>query len=483
MYAVYRWLYTETGMVKRLLYAPNTGDDGYFITSGKFTKGINIAGTMSIVIPPSNPSWDRKFPEGVDPDKDPLVLNQGTIMSVDLVEDGIDKEIWRGRVISQSYDIYSNMSIECEGVLAFLNDILLPPYNFSWTGIISQAYDPAEGLKFANLDLLKDFLPNLTTDGIGEAVKGVVENVVTNDSFKPDESGIEEIYDTVAKGLPTPTYDETGAEIEDNTDRRVTVYDYLLFILTIYNTELTQEPADLVKQIKIGYVDPEFKTSKYLINHKTDKYTNVWEEISSNIIDIYGGVMFISNWYTNSSGERMFDPNSSYLYYYKKYSGKSSQVIQYGENLVDFEMEIDNTERVTRWYVFGSVKDANGKETQVDMSSVNNGLKYFAESFGSGTISKVEYTDLTTPQDCFNRAAANWEKSVFGKETLTVNAVDLNLVDHSIESFEPGYEVKLIMDNDAYTMGGVSLRLESVNIDLLSPEDSEYTFKYTTIAL
>lgn len=476
MYAVYRLIYKDGKLGKRLIYAPNSGEDGYSITSGKFEKGVNIAGSLSIVVPPTNPSWKYYFEDGTEADPHPERLTQGTIITVEVIQDGTNKETWRGRVILQSWDIYRNMTLECEGILAYFNDILLPPYNFSWTGIISQAYDPSEGLKFFNIDALKDFLPNLTDDGIVDAIGGVVDNVINNDSFTTDA---EELYGTLTDGMPVPTYNEDGTPAEDNTDRRVTIYDYLLFILTIYNTELTQDPVDKIKQIKIGYVDPAFKTEQYLINHKTTQYTNVWQEISSNIIDIYGGIMFLSNWYIDKDGNKVYDPNSSYLYYYKDYSGEAKQIIQYGENLVDFEMESDGTERVTRWYVFGKVKDSNGNETLVDMSSVNNGLKYFTETFEIGTITNVEYTDLTTPQDCYNRAVANWKKSFWGKDTITVNAVDLNMVDHSIESFEPGYKVKLLMDNNSYSMGGIDMRLETISIDLLSPENSEYTFKQT----
>lgn len=483
MYAVYWWRFKAEGPPeKHLIYAPNSGDDGYFITSGSFEKGTNIAGTLTMVLPPTNPSFKYHWQDGSESDDLVFLNGQGTIVSVDLVQDGVSKEIWRGRIISETLDIYRNITITCEGTLAYLNDILLPAYNFSWSGVISHAYDPAEGLQFANLDALKDFLPNLTTDGIGEAITDVVENVIPSDSFTPN---VDEIYQTIENGLPTPTILEDGTVVEDNVDRRVSVYDYLVFMLTIYNTELSQSPIDKLKRMKIGYIDPIFKTGDYLVNHKTDRYTKVWDEISANVLDIYGGIMFLSNWYTNSSGEKVFDDSHSYLYYYKDAVGESAQVIQYGENLVDFEIEEDHTERASRIYVFGSVKDQNGKETIIDMSSVNDGLKYFGdESLSLGSISKVEYTDLTTPQDCYNRAVQLFKRYYFESRITTVTAIDLNLLDHSIDALEPGHKVKVIVDNKSYTLSGGSAReynfvLDSVNIDLMSPENSKWVLKRT----
>lgn len=475
MYAVYYWMYSDPSPVKRLIYAPNSGDDGYSITSGKFDHGMNMAGSLTIVVPPTNPAW------GDNNSGAPNVLGPYVIISVEYVDGDFGRELWRGRVITQTWDIYQNMTITCEGILAYLNDILIPAYNFSWDGVLSQEYNPDDGLKFANLDLLKDFLSDLTTDGIEEAVTNVVENVVSNDAFSPD---VNEIYDTITKGLPVPTVLEDGTIQEDHTDRRVSVYDYLLFIMTLYNSELSQSRPDLLKQLRIGYIDPIYKKDEYLINHKEDRYTNVWDAISSNVIDVYGGVMILSNWYKDPNGIEIYDPEHSYLYYYKDYSGESRQVVQYGENLVNFEIETDHTERVSRWYVFGSVKDANGKETEVDMSSVNNGLKYVGSDF-LGTVSKVEYTELTTPTDCYNRAMQLLRNSFFAEMTTTINAVDMHLVDSSIELFEPGEKIKVIMTNKAYSGTGSGteyvFRLESMSVNILSPEESEYVLRRSEV--
>lgn len=474
MYAVYL-IKLGVSNEKHLIYAPNSGEDGYYITEGQLEKGINIAGSLSLTIPPMNPVW--RFPAvNLDGSAGEVLipmqsLDQGDLITVDVIEDGISKEIWRGCVKTQNWDIYKNMTVHCEGTLAFFNDILLPEYNFYWSGVIAHKYDPTEGLGSAILDKLKDFIPGMNDD----LFEDVVNNIIPSQTFTPD---IDQIADDISKSLT-----DTDPDTEDNVDRRISVYDFLVWILVIYNAQLTSSEVDKRKQIKIGYIDPVFKEEEYKINQKTTQYTIAWDAISSAILDVFGGVMYTSNWYQNEKGEMVYDEINSYLYYYHDSIGKSSQVIQFGENLLNYECELDNTERVSRWYIFGKTKDENGKETIIDMSSVNDGKKYVAVATDGfiGTISRAEYTDLTTPKELLEYGYEKLRKSLLGTYTTTVEAVDLHLIDPSKEPFEPGKMVQVIMSNELYTSNN-EMMLESMSIDLLRPENSSYLFKKTIAA-
>lgn len=466
MYAIYWFKNFIHDRTKNLIYAPNSGDDGYYVTEAVLERGINIAGSLNITIPFDNPVW--KYPIGNPGENNGetsvvQTMDQGDIITVDVIEDGVSKEIWRGCVKTQHWDIYKNMSISCEGTLAYFNDVLLPPYNFYWTGVISHAYNPDEGLGTAILDKLKDLIPGMSDN--------LFEDVVDNLGSVTFTPSIDDIDDTMDKAL-------TETETEDNIDRRISVYDFLVWILVIYNAQLTSSPVDQRKQIKIGYIDPIFKEDEYKINQKTTQYTIAWDAISSAILDIFGGIMYTSNWYQNENGEMVYDEVNSYLYYYKDSIGTSTQVIQFGENLLDYEYEIDHTERVSRWYIFGKTKDDDGKETIIDMSSYNDGKPYVSidDSHLFGTVSRAEYTDLTTPKELYDYGRNKLSKSLLATRTITVEAVDLHIIDKSIAPFEPGEIVDLIMSNELYGIKNQVL-LDSVSIDLLSPENSTYTFK------
>lgn len=471
MYAVY-WLKNyanDSG--KRLIYAPNSGDDGYNISVGNLLKGINIAGSLTLNIPPTNPVWKRPIiPDGEEVSNPMQSLDQGDLITVDYIELGVPKEIWRGRVISQNWDIYRNMTVTCEGTLAYFNDILLPDYNFYWSGIVEHSwYDPDEGLGSAVFDKLKDLIPGMSDSGIGDTLNDVVQNVLPSNDFTPNTDSIAD------------TLNKASSNADDNVDRRVTVYDYLVWVLTIYNAQLSNGRIDQRKRIKIGYIDEVFKGEDYKVNRKTTQYTIAWDEISEVLLNMFGGVMYVSNWYKDQNGEDKFDDINSYLYYYKDPIGVNDQIIQYGENLINYEYGVDHSERVSRWYVFGKTKDANGNEVLLDMSSVNNGLKYVGpnEGFEIGTISRVEYTDLTTPKELYDYAWQKFKESFFGTYTVSVDAVDLHMVDRDIAAFEPGKLVKMMISNDFYQSTINDFLLESMEIDLLAPENTKYTFQKT----
>lgn len=479
MYAVYWYPPYLDGPKKRIVYVPNSGEDGYMLTSAKLKRGINEAGELTIDIPRKNAVWRHPILPGGEETETIYAPDQGHIFSVE--KDG--KEIWRGRAISYSWDMYQNMSLTCEGLLAYFNDFLLPDYNFYWTGVISHGvldpilgiYNPDEGLISANLNKLSGLLPDVVKDKAEELIPDAIKDKITDTigGLTGSEDIINDLTNAVGVSLDPA---------DDNVDRRITAQTYLLWVLVMYNSQLTNSDADKIKRISVGYIDPIFNTDSYKINRKTTEYSNCWAEIKQVVLDEFGGVMYVSNWHQNENGEVVFDPDSIYLYYYKDSCGNNSQVIQYGENLLEYEYEVDNSQRITRWYIFGETTDANGKKVIIDMGSVNDG-KPFVDAGGAllGTLSGVEYTKLTTPKECYDYGVRKLEQSFWGSYSVRVEAIDLNVIDPNIDAFEPGKLSRFIMDNEIYdySQSNQLYRLKSMSLDLLSPENSEYTFEAT----
>lgn len=97
-----------------VIYAPNVTNQGYNVSIPKLTIEINRAGSLEFTIPPSNPAYNA----------------YSKLKSVITVEqDG--QEIWRGRVLDDTKDFYNNKKITCEGELAFLNDVLIRPSEYT----------------------------------------------------------------------------------------------------------------------------------------------------------------------------------------------------------------------------------------------------------------------------------------------------------------------------------------------------------------
>ena len=87
--------------------------DNMKVIDPKLTLEDNAAGSLSMILPPSN-------------------IGYGTIIrmvsDISVHKDG--EEIWAGRVLSEDKDFWNNRVLFCEGELAFLNDSTQPPAEY-----------------------------------------------------------------------------------------------------------------------------------------------------------------------------------------------------------------------------------------------------------------------------------------------------------------------------------------------------------------
>ena len=93
-------------------------DKKFRITAPTITNTMNKAGSFQFTMPFNNPKYND-------------YTKLKTIVTIK--EDG--NLIWKGRVLDTSRDFYNNKKFLCEGELAFLNDALVPPYDYSESGI------------------------------------------------------------------------------------------------------------------------------------------------------------------------------------------------------------------------------------------------------------------------------------------------------------------------------------------------------------
>lgn len=102
----------------KIIYSPLMVEQKIITSDAKITYELNKAGSFTFTIPVMHPEYDH-FKK---------------LRSIITVKDD-DAEIWRGRVIDTTKDFYNNKKIVCEGELAFLNDALIEPYDYSESGI------------------------------------------------------------------------------------------------------------------------------------------------------------------------------------------------------------------------------------------------------------------------------------------------------------------------------------------------------------
>lgn len=101
-------IYTDGTLIGR------TGLRDYAILEGTANLAVNAAGSLTFTVAPKNPAYSKP---------------QKLASIISLQRDG--KEIFRGRVLDWETDFYNCRQFICEGALAFLRDVLKPPFSLN----------------------------------------------------------------------------------------------------------------------------------------------------------------------------------------------------------------------------------------------------------------------------------------------------------------------------------------------------------------
>lgn len=141
---------------------------------------------------------------------------------------------------------------------------------------------------------------------------------------------------------------------------------------------------------------------------------------------------------TNSSGQRVIHWNAELGY-------RSTQRIEFGENLLDFSRTGANTELATVLIPYGAKDESTGE--RVTIESVNNGLDYIedAEAIAlRGRITtSVTWDDVTEPANLLMKAQQELSHRKNILVSLELSAVDLSARDKDIDTFEVGDLVEI----------------------------------------
>ena len=180
--------------------------------------------------------------------------------------------------------------------------------------------------------------------------------------------------------------------------------------------------------------------------------------VINKLIEHCGGYIVFT---TDSTGARVVS--------WRTYTGKSSgQVIELGENLLDFSSTGANTDLATGLIPYGAKDETTGE--RVTIKSVNNGRDYIVDDASAairGVIMKaVVWDDVTDPRNLLTKATQHLNECRHIVTSLTLTALDLSYLDKSIDSYEVG---DLIRVKSAAHRVNEDFQLVEQTEDLLSP--------------
>lgn len=225
--------------------------------------------------------------------------------------------------------------------------------------------------------------------------------------------------------------------------------------------EKHNEQVDEFKRFEVGNITAI--TDEDETETESEAYTSTLAEIRQMLVNPFGGYLRI-RWVGNVR----------YLDYIKEYDDECGQVIEFGVNLVDIENKQNASE------VFSVLVPLGGYNSKyqdpITIESVNNGKDYIEDSEAIAKYGRIvktyKWEDLTDPQEIMDKGLEQFAKMKAAR-TLTIKAVDLHIVDASVDSIRLGKKVKLRSAPHGLDEPDIC---SVIDLDVEKPEQTEYTF-------
>lgn len=239
------------------------------------------------------------------------------------------------------------------------------------------------------------------------------------------------------------------------------IYNTFKFFLDSHNAQV--EPK---KRFELGIVS--VVDSNNYINRSNSDYSRTLDAINDKLIQTHGGYLKVRR----ENGKR-------YLDYLSDYGHINSQIIEFRENLLSLDKYIQSDELITVVFPQGAQTEEdgiNGTKKRVDITSVNNGKDHLVDSAAYGIYGwiagQVSFDDITIPSNLKKKAQAYLDEHKNLALSLEITAVDLHLIDVTIEAFQVGDWVRVRSEPHGLDQLFLVTKLE---LDLSQPGNSVLT--------
>lgn len=224
--------------------------------------------------------------------------------------------------------------------------------------------------------------------------------------------------------------------------------------------------VDDFKKFKIGSITVEGS-----IETKIDDYDTSISILNSKLTEgDLGGYFYITH---GADGTEEI-PTLNYL---ADFTNISSQAVEFGSNLKDYTKTISSDSIATAIIPLGKADDNGNKLT---IKSVNGDKDYLVDTVAKNTygliFKTVEYSDIEVASELLTKGRQALVDIVNKNITIELTAVDLHLLDRSIESFNVGDYIHVISKPHNFNS---TLLCNKQDIDLLKPDNDKLTLGYT----
>lgn len=191
------------------------------------------------------------------------------------------------------------------------------------------------------------------------------------------------------------------------------------------------------------------------------EHSNAWKEIKSTLLDNIGGYLV-----------PYLTENETGIQWLSSYGTETSQVIQFGQNLLDFKEYIDASQVFTAVRPYGKEVEVEGVKKRVALPEM-----FVEDQTAINTFGRIERTiffDEITSESALRKAAKEYLRTgIDSSVSITLKAIDMHLLDIDTERIRLGNSVRSISVPNVIDAYFLCTKME-IPLDKLS--NSEYTF-------
>lgn len=228
-------------------------------------------------------------------------------------------------------------------------------------------------------------------------------------------------------------------------------------VIEKYNSDV-----DEFKRFEVGTVDGIDDNSIEIVIEEAVPVSEVIDQL----VEMCGGFIVFT---TNQDGKRTIN-------WYAEMGYRNKQVIDFGENLVDFSSTTANSDLATVIYPFGPKDETTGM--RMDIGNSENSFKKYIQDDEAvakyGIIAKaVIFEDASTAGGLLRRAQRYLNNCKNPVWSLELSAIDLSLLDKNIDSFMVGDLIEV--RSKPHGINGEYYQLTEQSIDFLNPQKDRVT--------
>ena len=231
------------------------------------------------------------------------------------------------------------------------------------------------------------------------------------------------------------------------------------------------------KKFKIGKVT--VTDSNDVIYRYSEQYEKTLDSLNSRTVNSdLGGLFYITH------GEDGTDPIPT-INYLSDSEKVATQTIEFGVNLKNYTKTVNAEEIVTAIIPVSEVAtDVNSSSKKLlTIEAINNGKDYVYSEAGVamyGWIFKmVKYEDVSNTQTLVKNAYRDLEKSILQNVTVELNAIDMHLLNRSIESFNVCDYIRAVSTPHNFE---ATLICSKQTLDILKPSNDKVVLGYAQSA-